>query len=175
MEDGTEPPFDVDKQAAYLRRLLRKGGTLLFARTSCQCTHSSDASSSNRPLASPPANVVSIKPTASQHVSGRLLTGRGVAVGARFRHVARHFFDNSVGGATRDARTKQRWDHSKPWPRCAGNCVPAFCRADHGFWPTRSHAARARAASPTQTSKGEYSTSFRQTGELRKHLVYVSP
>ena len=40
MEDGTLPPFDVDKQSAYLRRLLRKGGTLLFARTSCLCTHS---------------------------------------------------------------------------------------------------------------------------------------
>jgi hypothetical protein len=87
MEDGTLPPFDVDKQAAYLRRLLRKGGTLLFARTSCLCTHSCVKCNEITPTDSlrlgrgetrgrESERRRQNKPTASKHVSGRLLTGR---------------------------------------------------------------------------------------------------
>ena len=96
MENGTVPPFDVDKQAAYLRRLLRKGGTLLFARTSCLCTHSRAMRIEFTPA---PRITSSVRGVVNQTNSLPARVGeavdraqQGVAVGARFRHVARHYF-----------------------------------------------------------------------------------
>ena len=140
------PPFDVDKQAAYLRRLLHKGGTLLFARTSCLCTHKCVMCIEFTPA---PRIIASVRIVVKQTNSLPARVGeavdraqQGVAIWARFRHVARRFFLTTQLAGQRVVLGTTSFGPSKPWRSCAGDCIPAFCRVDHGFWPTRSHAAR---------------------------------